>query len=185
MYAISDEGSDACFVGTSALIVGETGRYAHLIGYDTATTKSHRIPIVTVYLKVNAQNGIPILLKINEAAYKALSPITLLSEYQIMENGHIVDLVATKHRTGQDTYGTQSVVLNKEFYVAFEDRGGLKGCKILPIEDGDVDEVDPKYCQESSCIVCWNRKFGIPFLMCFGILKMVVTVNELDTIKPI
>ena len=80
IYAFSDGGADACVVGTNAYIAGETGRYAHLIGYDPATTKSHRIPIVTAYLKVKAHNGVPVLLKINEAAYNAGSPITLLSE---------------------------------------------------------------------------------------------------------
>ena len=89
IYAISDGGADACVVGTNAYIAGETGRYAHLVGYDPATTKSHQIPIVTAYLKVKAQNDIPILLRINEAAYNAGSPITLLSEYQIRENGYI------------------------------------------------------------------------------------------------
>ncbi len=51
------------------LIVGETGLYAHLIEFDPAATKSHRIPIATANLKVKAQNGIPILLKISEAAF--------------------------------------------------------------------------------------------------------------------
>ena len=74
IYAISDGGADACVVGTNAYIAGETGRYAHLIGYDPATTKSHRIPIVTAYLKVKAHNGVPVLLKIKEAAYNAGSP---------------------------------------------------------------------------------------------------------------
>ncbi len=50
IYAISDGGADACVVGTNAFIVGETGRYAHLTGYDPAATKSHRIPIVTAYI---------------------------------------------------------------------------------------------------------------------------------------
>ncbi len=84
-------------------------------------------------------------MKINEAAYNTGSPITLLSEYQIRENEYIVDSVATKHRTSLDTYGTQRIILNEVICIPFEDRGGLMGCKILPIEDGDVDKVDPKY----------------------------------------
>ena len=130
-------------VGANAYIAGETGRYAHLIGYDPATTKSHRIPIVTAYLKVKAHNGVPVLLKINEAAYNAGSPITLQSEYQVREHGYIVDLGATKHKTSLDFYGTQRIVLNDVVHIPFEDRGGLMGFEILPIEDGDIDEVDP------------------------------------------
>ena len=145
IYAISDGGADACVVGTNAYIAGETGRYAHLVGYDPATTKSHKIPIVTAYLKVMAHNGIPVLLKIHEAAYNAGSPITLLSEYQVREHGYIVDSVATKHKASLDTYGSQRIILNDVVHVPFEDRGGLMGFEILPIEDGDIDEVDPKY----------------------------------------
>ncbi len=87
MYAISDGGADAYVVGTNAYIDGETGKFAHLIGYDPVTTKSRRIPIATAFLKVKAFNGIPILLKINKAAYNVGSPITLISDYRIRERG--------------------------------------------------------------------------------------------------
>ena len=58
---------------------------------------------MTAYLKVKAHNGVPVLLKINEAGYNAGSPITLLSEYQVREHGYIVDSVATKHKTSLDS----------------------------------------------------------------------------------
>ena len=69
----------------------------------------------------------------------------MLSEYQIRENGYIVDSVATKHKTSIDTVETQRIVLNDVIHLPFEDRGGLMGFEILPIENGDIDEVDPKY----------------------------------------
>lgn len=145
IYAIADGGADACVVGKHAHVTTLTGRYAHLIGYDPSFTKSPRIPIVTAYLKVKADNGIPILLKINEAAYNANSPVTLISEYQVREHGYVIDSVATKHKSGPDTYGTQRIVLNDVIHVPFTDRGGLMGFEILPIEDGDINEVDPVY----------------------------------------
>jgi hypothetical protein len=99
---------------------------------------------VTAYLKVKAHNGIPVLLKINEAVYNEGSPVMLLSEYQIHNHGYVVDLVATKHKSSLNTYGTQSMVLNDLVQVPFEDRGGIMGFEILPIEPGEIDKVDPK-----------------------------------------
>ena len=104
------------------------------------STKSNRIPIVTAYLKVKTNHGIPVLLKINEAAYNAASPITLLSEYQIREHGYIVDSVASKHKTSLNTYGTQCIVLSDDIYLPFVDRGGLMGFEILSVE-GDRRDV--------------------------------------------
>ena len=74
-----------------------TGRHAHLTGYDPNTTKSGRIPIGTGYIKTKAQNGVPILLKINEAPINSQSKMTLLAKCQIRDHGFIVDSVATKH----------------------------------------------------------------------------------------
>lgn len=58
-----------------------------------------KIPIVTALIKVksSSMDNYPILLKINEAPYNPLSPITLLSEYQIREHGLVIDSVAKKH----------------------------------------------------------------------------------------
>ena len=141
-YAISDGGADACVVGSNAFIASYSGRHVHLTGYDPNTTKSHKVPIVTAYLKVKGSNGVPLLLKINEAVYNAGSPITLLSEYQIRENGYIVDSVATKHRTGIGSYGTQRIVLNDSLHLPFVDRGGLMGFEILPIHESELDNYD-------------------------------------------
>ena len=82
-YAIADSGADSCVVGANAEVISYTGRYATLVGYDPKSTRSKRIPIVTAYLKIMAHNGIPVLLKVNEAVYIEGSPVTLLSEYQI------------------------------------------------------------------------------------------------------
>ncbi len=81
VYAISDCGADGYVVGRNAFIAKETSRYAHIVGYDPTNTMSHRIPIVTAYLKVKTTNDTPVLLKINKAAYNASRPFTMLSEY--------------------------------------------------------------------------------------------------------
>jgi hypothetical protein len=98
---------------------------------------------VTAYVKVNAQNGIPVLLKINEAVYNKGSPVTLLSEYQIREHGYVIDSVAKKHFKSLGTPGTQQLVLSEDIQIPFQDRGGMIGFELLPIKDGEIDEVDP------------------------------------------
>ena len=131
-------------VQENARVVSHTGRYATLVGYDPKHTRSKRIPIVTAYVKVRAHNGIPVLLKINEAVYNEGSPVTLLSEYQMRDHGYVVDSVAAKHKSSPNTYGTQRLILNDVVHVPFEDRGGIMGFEILPILPGEIDEVDPK-----------------------------------------
>ena len=63
-------------------VISHTGRHAYLVGYDPATTRSAKIPIISGFIKVMSQVNSPIVLQINEAPYNATSPITLLSEYQ-------------------------------------------------------------------------------------------------------
>ena len=144
-YAIADGGADSCVLGQNAEVVSYTGRFATLVGYDPKFTKSKRIPIVTAYLKVKAHNNIPVLLKINEAVYNEGSPVTLLSEYQVREYGFVIDSVAEKHLKSPDVYGTQRLTLNEDVHIPFLDRGGIMGFEILPVEEGDIDEVDPKF----------------------------------------
>ena len=125
-----------------ARVVHYTGRYAHLVGYDPADTRSSKIPIVTADLKVKAHNGIPVILRIHETPYNQHSPITLLSEYQIRETGLVIDSVASKHKSSNKEFGKQRFELNDVVHVPFEDRGGLMGFEILPYEQGDEDRYD-------------------------------------------
>ena len=100
-------------------MIAHTGRFATLVGYDPKTTKSKRIPIVTAFLKVKAHNGIPVLLKINEAVYNEGCSVTLLSEYQIREHGYVIDSVASKHLKAPGLYGQQRLVLNEDVHIPF------------------------------------------------------------------
>ena len=141
IYAISDGGADSCILGKNAHVLHETNRYATLVGYNPETTRSKRIPIVSAYLKVREpKSGFPIFLKINEAPYYGDNPITLLSEYQIRENGYVIDSVAKKHRKSVTEYGTQRLELSEYINIPFEDRGGIMGFEILPIEKEDFDK---------------------------------------------
>ena len=53
--------------------------------------------------------------------------------------------MASKHKTSLNTYGTQRIVLCDDIFLPFVDRGGLMGFEILPVEEGDIDEMHPKY----------------------------------------
>ena len=99
IYAISDGGADSCILGMNAKVLSYTGRFANLVGYDPNTTRKEKVPIVTALIKVKSSSNehFPILLKVHEAPYNPLSPITLLSEYQIREYGLVIDSVAKKH----------------------------------------------------------------------------------------
>jgi hypothetical protein len=143
-YAISDSGADSCVLGSIAKVVHYTGRFASLIGYDPATTKSASVPIVTALLKVRTSSfgNYPVLLKINEAPINEKSLITLLSEYQIREHGLVIDSVARKHKSIHGKSGTQCFCVSSEVFVDFEDRGGLMGFELLPYEEGDEDRYD-------------------------------------------
>ena len=90
------------------------------------TTRKDKVPIVTALLKVRSSSTktFPIFLKVHEAPYLPLSPITLLSEYQIREYGLIIDSVAKKHCSSNGNNGTQRFHVNDCVYVNFDDRGG-------------------------------------------------------------
>jgi hypothetical protein len=128
IYAISDGGADSCILGKNAKVLSYTGRHANLVGYDPSTTRTDKVPIVTALIKAKSNvNSMPILLKVNEAPYNPLSPITLLSEYQIREYGMIIDSVAKKHQSSPDKHGTQRFNVNAFVHINFEDRGGTHG----------------------------------------------------------
>ena len=54
----------------------------------------------------------------------------------------MIDSVAKKHKTAHGVPGTQCFHLNSWVYIDFEDRGGLMGFEILPIEDDDLMKYD-------------------------------------------
>ena len=98
---------------------------------------------MTALLKVRVNNGIPVLLKINEAPFNEGCPITLLSEYQVRDHGFILDSVATKHKKGPGQWGTQRLELNDVVHLPFQDLGALMGFEILEITEEDLKAMDP------------------------------------------
>ena len=119
-----------------------TGRHAILVGYNPDQTRSGNVPIVSAYIKVMSHINIPVVLHVHEAPYMADSNVTLLSEYQVRENGLVIDSVSKRHKSVNDTFGTQRMIVSEHLHVPFVDRGGLLGCEILPWTEGDEDLYD-------------------------------------------
>ena len=144
MYAILDGGADSCILGKMAKVIDYTGGHANLVGYDPKTTRTMGVPIVTAIIKArsNVPGQVPILLKLNQAPINKNSPITLISEYQVREYRLIIDSVAKKHWSGNGTYGTQLFQVSADVHIKFEDKGGLMGFEILPIEPEDEETCD-------------------------------------------
>jgi hypothetical protein len=134
-YAFSDSGADSCSLGKHCHPVSYTGRHVVLTGYDEK--RSGKTPIITAYIKVMSQLNIPVILQIHEAAYVKDSNVTLISEYQVRENGIAIDSVSKRHKTVNGTFGTQRMILSEHVYVPFVDKGGLLGYEILPWKEGD------------------------------------------------
>ena len=141
-FALSDGGADSCILGRNAKVLEYTGRYVNLVGYHPDTTKTSKIPIVTALIKAQCTSlgNSPVLLKVHEAAFYKDSSVTLLSEYQIQEHGLIIDSVVKKYFSTFGRKGAQRLELTPEFHIDLEDRGGLMGFELLPIEDGDEDK---------------------------------------------
>ena len=114
-----------------AKVISLTGRYANHVGYDPSIIKTDKVPIVSAYIKaISSSTGQhPVILKVNEAPYNTISPITLLSEYQVREYGLVIDSVAKKHKSAHGVPGTQCFHLNSWVYIGFEDRGGVMGLR--------------------------------------------------------
>ena len=145
-YAISDGGADSTVLGADAYIESFTGKHAYLTGYDPETTRSDKIPIGTGYVKAKSNTNIPVILKFNQAAINSRSKVTLIFEYQAREHGYVCDSVSSKHNINlKGDKGTQRLVLNEDVWIPFVDRGGIMGFEMLPIEKGDLDEVDPVF----------------------------------------
>jgi hypothetical protein len=84
-----------------------------------------------------SQRDIPVVLRVHEALYVENSNITLISEYQVRENGIAIDSVSRRHKNVNGTFGTQRMILSENVHVPFVDRGGLLGYEILPWKEGD------------------------------------------------
>ena len=109
--------------------------------------------------------------------YNVDSPTTLLSEYQIRENGFICNSVAKKHKASQDSNGKQRLELSEHVNIPFVDRGGLMAFEILLIEGGDIDKIDPVI----DIFEITNSAKWIPARFCTASNTVSVEVSNMNT----
>jgi hypothetical protein len=123
----SDDGADTCVVGDGWKIITRSTpkRYANLVGYDEHSTKKRHLKIVSADSIVTTNDDERVILRVHEAVSNPGSAMTLLSEYQMRENGIIVDSVAKTHKKDADgTFGTQSITIDDHTTIPLIVRGG-------------------------------------------------------------
>ena len=105
-YAISDGGADSCILEKGVLVLRTSGIYTRLQGYDSTASASRRIEIVIGANNTIDTNGNYIIYIAHEALPE--SDTTLFSEYQMRDQGIVVDYCASNYVLSHNppTYGT-------------------------------------------------------------------------------
>jgi hypothetical protein len=122
----SDDGADTCVVGDGWKIAETTDpqRYASLVGYEENSTRKRHLKITTVNSLATTDNDERIILRVHEAVNNPGSKTTLLSEFQMRENGIVVDSIAKTHKKDADgTFGTQSITIEEHTTIPLIVRG--------------------------------------------------------------
>ena len=90
-----DGGCDTSLVGQGFVVESTTNRKVTVQGFD-ASMKLDQLPVVTAVTAVDLEEG-TFILEINEAIHVPSNPTSLLSTFQVRENGGTVDDVSTRH----------------------------------------------------------------------------------------
>jgi hypothetical protein len=118
-------------------------RQVNIVGAVPSTMRRNNLPLVMAITKVYQDDGSPVLLRVNEAAYKKDNALTLISEFQARENGCVINSVSVKHKTSHDnTYGTQSFQPVAGVTVPLYSRAALVGFKIHNPSHDDLTNLD-------------------------------------------
>ena len=111
-HTISDSGADTFMFGAGWQCVGvPTGRpKVNIIGFDPVTARKNGCRIEDGATVVRDKDGNDVLLYVYEGVRNGDSEQTLLSEFQVRENGVIVDSVSKRHKGVDGQPGTQSII---------------------------------------------------------------------------
>jgi hypothetical protein len=102
--------------------------------------KKRHLKITTADSLANTYNDEQIILRIHEAVHNPGSKTTLLSEFQMRENGIVVDSVAKTHR--KDAYGAigiQSITIDEQTTIPIIVRGGLMTFQFQAPNEADYE----------------------------------------------
>ena len=90
-----DGGCDTSLVGHGFKVESTTNRTVTVQGFDASMTMEE-LPVVSAVTAVDLEEG-TFILEVNEAIHVPNNPTSLLSTFQVRENGGIVDDVSARH----------------------------------------------------------------------------------------
>ena len=142
--AFADGGADSCIGGHGWKVLEYTGRKANLVGYDERSTKKSNLDICTLATRVQSHpEKPPIILVAHEMVYNPGSNTTLISEYQVRNNGCVIDSVSKKHRKSlSGDKGTQTFYPRDDYPVPFTLKRGLMGFQIQEPTQEEIDSLE-------------------------------------------
>jgi hypothetical protein len=98
---VADDGAMSHALGKVWQVQADTGRHVNLIGADQLTFRKNNLSVVSAIAKAYPGTGPPVILLAHESPLKPDADFTLLSEYQLRDNGCLLDSVSKKHKTVQ------------------------------------------------------------------------------------
>ncbi len=128
--SILDSGADTSVIGKGWLVIAtQPHRKANVVGFDKEHAFKNNLDIVTAVTAIDLPDKRTILVQIHEAVYNPSAKHSLLSEYQLRENGIQLDTVPRRHK------GSQSIQLGENKVEL-----GIKACMVhfqhrLPTKD--------------------------------------------------
>jgi hypothetical protein len=139
---VADDGAMLHVLGKVWQVQADTGRCVNLIGADQLTFRKNNLSVVSAIAKAYPATGPPVILLAHESPLNPDADFTLLSEYQLRDNGCLLDSVSKKHKTVQGGYGLQY------FYPSGDTNGPLLPLvlrqvlltfRLEPVEEGDCE----------------------------------------------
>jgi hypothetical protein len=125
--AVIDNGADTAIMGDGWLILGDPAQapLANLVGFDKEAKKKG-LPIISGAIKVQLDNKESVILRVHQGVYNSGSRTTLILEFQVRDQGLILDSVSSKHRAHIDgEKGTQAFWLSLDQKLPLTLKGGL------------------------------------------------------------
>ena len=106
---IFDSGADTSVIGENWMVSSYYGPRISLIGFDSQYAKKKNLRVCTAETIIEHPQHGNHLLRIHQAVHNPDAKCTLLSEYQLSENGCRIDAKPVHHRYPDSKKGTQCV----------------------------------------------------------------------------
>ena len=147
-FAAIDSGADSSVIGKGWYIehhvMGPDGKpkHANLIGFNKHLSK-RGLPVVCA-LAIVEVGTTKHLLRIHQAVYNEKADLTLLSDFQIKENGWIIDSTSRRHKSyNPDGQGHQQMQNDDGVIIPFSVRSCLMTFRIRSPTDAEMETMIP------------------------------------------